>query len=327
MPVPVDSTTVMKAIWESLLLRGKETEQLAFDLGAATSHTLAEAVEVEWFNVAEREKASRSRFRQAGIKPAAVSKLLDEIRSALGGPADAEHFTRTALSLLGATIADTADGFTARTDTLPPEVRNQLPATKDHRLHFHRSLPVPPGHHVLTRVDPVVEALSRYVLDAALDPTLSALLRPGRRAAVARSSAVHKVTTLLWCATASKSPCPAPASTVTQSPRTPTSWPSPPPATTPLAAHQRGRPAAHHPAHRQRRRRTRRHPTDPRPAPPARPTLPPRATGRHQAEQLVAEHRDVRAGAASRRRDRDRRLLPPPDVLGVYVFLPDGGFR
>ena len=89
-PVPVDSTTVMKAIWESLLLRGKDADQLALDFGAATSRSLADAVEVEWVNVAEREKASRSRFRQAGIKPAAVSELLDEIRRSLGGPADAE---------------------------------------------------------------------------------------------------------------------------------------------------------------------------------------------------------------------------------------------
>lgn len=327
-PVPVDSTTVMKAIWESLLLRGKETEQLAFDLGAATSHTLAEAVEVEWFNVAEREKASRSRFRQAGIKPAAVSKLLDEIRSALGGPADAEHFTRTALSLLGATVADTADGFTARTDTLPPEVRNQLPAAKDHRLHFHRSLPVPSGHHVLNRVDPVVETLSRYVLDAALDATLSALLRPGRRAAVARSSSVHKVTTLLVVRYRFEVTLPGSRATVTQVAED---------------AHFLAFTAAGDQIHWL--------PTD---EVDQLLTIPPTAnvadaladtqltralhrlpdlhkhletTGRHKADQLVAEHRDVRAGSRAGGKTVTAKLLPPPDVLGVYVFLPDGGSR
>ncbi|XGU21745.1 C-terminal helicase domain-containing protein [Rhodococcus sp. 3Y1] len=35
-PIPVDSTTVMTAIWESLLLRGNETDQLTLDLGSAT---------------------------------------------------------------------------------------------------------------------------------------------------------------------------------------------------------------------------------------------------------------------------------------------------
>ena len=71
-PIPVDSTTVMKAIWESLLLRGKEAEQLTLDFAEATSESLAEQVEVEWTNAAEREKASRSRFRQAGLKPDTV---------------------------------------------------------------------------------------------------------------------------------------------------------------------------------------------------------------------------------------------------------------
>ena len=48
-------------------------------------------------------------------------------------------------------------------------------------------------------------------------------------------------------------------------------------------------------------------------------------TGRDKADQLVADHRDVRAGRRSASRAVAARLLPPPDVLGVYVFLPDTG--
>ena len=171
-PIPVDSTTVMKAIWESLLLRGKEAEQLTLDFAEATSKSLADQVEVEWTNAAEREKASRSRFRQAGLKPDTVEQALAEVRRALGGPADVDAFTRTALSLMGAAVTDTKDGFTAIIDTLPAAVRDQLPPAKGGRLHFHRSLPVPTGHSVLTRTDTTVDALSRYVLDAALDARL-----------------------------------------------------------------------------------------------------------------------------------------------------------
>jgi len=196
-PVPVDSTTVMKAIWESLLLRGKQADQLAFDFGEATSPTLADEVEVQWTNVAEREKVSRSRFRQAGLHPDAVSATLDKVRHALGGPADAETFTRHALALMSAQLTDTTDGFTARVEAVPPTVRDQLPPVRNHQLHFHRSFPAPAGHSVLTRTDPAVEALSRYVLDAALDTSLDAALRPARRAAVIRTAGVHKVTTLL----------------------------------------------------------------------------------------------------------------------------------
>ena len=327
-PVPIDSTTVMKAIWESLLLRGKEADQLELDFGAATSQSLAEAVEVEWINVAEREKVSRSRFRQAGIKPAAVSELLDEIRQSLGGPADAETFTRTALSLLGATVAETSDGFTARVDTLPPEVRNQLPKTKDQRLHFHRSFPVPPGHHVLSRVDPVVEALSRYVLDAALDPTLSLLLRPGRRAGVTRSAAVHKVTTLLVVRYRFEVSLPGSRKTITQVAEDAhflaftnggdnVSWLTDDQVDELLTTPPTGN-VADSLAHAQLSKALTR-------LPDLQHHL--EQTGRAKADLLVAEHRDVRAASKSGGRAVTTELLPPPDVLGVYVFLPDGGSR
>lgn len=324
-PIPVDSTTVMKAIWESLLLRGKSTDQLELDFGAATSKSLAEAVEVEWINVAEREKASRSRFRQAGIKPAAVGELLAEIRRSLGGPADAESFTRTALSLLGAAVADTKDGFTAQVKTLPAEVRNQLPAAKDHRLHFHRSFPVPPGHHVLSRVDPAIDALSRFVLDAALDPNLSALLRPGRRAGVIRAAAATKVTTLLVVRYRFELKLPGSRKTVTQvaedahflaftvSGET-VSWlpddevdsliTAPPTANVAESlAHSQLAKAidrlsvlGQHLEH----------------------------AGQERAQQIVAEHLGVRTAGRSGGRAVTAKLLPPPDILGVYVFLPEG---
>jgi superfamily II DNA or RNA helicase len=327
-PVPVDSTTVMKAIWESLLLRGKQADQLELDLAGATSTALAEAVEVDWVNVAEREKASRSRFRQAGIKPAAVSDLLEEIRNALGGPADAETFTRTALELLGATVAHTADGFTARIETLPPEVRNQLPRTKDDRLHFHRSFPVPPGRHVLSRVDPAVEALSRYVLDAALDSSLSPMLRPGRRAGIVRSSAVDKVTTLLVVRYRFEVTLSGSRNTLTQvaedahflaytgsgdtlswlpNERVETLL------TAPATANVADSLADTQVAKALARLEDVQDHLD--------------RTGRVKADQLVAEHRDVRAASRTGGRAVTARLLPPTDVLGVYVFLPEGRAR
>ena len=327
-PVPIDSTTVMKAIWESLLLRGKDADQLELDLAGVTSKTLAEAVEVEWVNVAEREKVSRSRFRQAGIKPAAVSDLLEEIRSSLGGPADAETFTRTALQLLGATVADTVDGFTARIDTLPPEVRNQLPASKDNRLRFHRSFPVPPGDHILSRIDPTVEALSRYVLDAALDPSLPAMLRPGRRAGIMRSTAVDKVTTVLVVRYRFELKLSGSRTTVTQvaedahflahtASGDTITWLADDRVDTLLTAAATGN-VADSLAEAQLSTAIDRIDT-------IQPHLD--ATGRAKAEQLVAEHRDVRSASRTGGRAVSAALLPPPDVLGVYVLLPDGAAR
>lgn len=325
-PIPVDSTTVMKAIWESLLLRGKEAEQLTLDFAEATSKSLAEKVEVEWSNAAEREKVSRSRFRQAGLKPDTVEQALTDVRRALGGPADVESFTRAALSLMGAQVGDTDDGFTAIIDTLPAAVRDQLPPTKDGRLHFHRSLPVPIGHSVLNRTDATVDALSRYVLDAALDSRLDPGARPARRAGVMRTRAVRKVTTLLMVRYRLEVTIPGSATTVTQVaeeakfmaftasvdaltwlPRNEvdtllTLKPSGN-VDDSLARMQLGRALG-------RLDVLTEHLT---------------TTGKNAAQDLVSEHQAVRSAGKASGRAPTVRFLPPADVLGIYVFLPDGG--
>ncbi len=327
-PIPVDSTTVMKAIWESLLLRGKEAEQLTLDFAEATSKSLADQVEVEWTNAAEREKASRSRFRQAGLKPDTVEQALTEVRRALGGPADVDAFTRTALSLMGAAVTDTKDGFTAIIDTLPAAVRDQLPPAKGGRLHFHRSLPVPTGHSVLTRTDTTVDALSRYVLDAALDSRLDPAARPARRAGVMRTRAVDRVTTLLMVRHRLEITIPGSATTVTQvaeeakflafnaTGETLTWLPQSdvdalltlkPSGNVDdsLARMQLGRALG-------RLHALTEHLT---------------ATGKDAAKDLVSEHQAVRSASKAGGRAPTVRFLPPADVLGIYVFLPDAGAR
>jgi SNF2 family DNA or RNA helicase len=327
-PIPVDAATVMKAIWESLLLRGKDAEQLTLDFAEATSTSLAEQVEVEWTNAAEREKASRTRFRQAGLKPDTVEHALTEVRRALGGPADVETFTRTALSILGAPVSDTDDGFTAIITALPAAVRDQLPPTKNGRLHFHRSLPVPAGHSVLTRTDATVDALSRYVLDAALDSRLDPAARPARRAGVLRTSGVTKVTILLMVRHRLEITIPGSAGTVTQvaeeakflaftaSGDTLTWLPqgevdallSLMPSGNvddALARTQLGRALG-------RLEALSKHLT---------------TTGKDAAKDLVSEHQAVRSASKAAGRAPTVRFLPPADVLGIYVFLPEAGAR
>lgn len=327
-PIPVDSSTVMKAIWESLLLRGKDAEQLTLDFADATSASLAEKVETEWINVAEREKVSRSRFRQAGLRPDTVERALAEVRRALGGQADVETFTRSALSLLNATITDTDDGFIAQTATLPAAVRDQIPPIKNARLHFHRSFPVPNGHSVLTRTDTTVEALSRYVLDAALDTRLDATARPARRAGVMRTVGVSKVTTLLMVRHRLEITIPGQATTITQVAEDArfAAFTASGDALTwlpqdevdalltlaptgnvddALAQTQLGRALGRLPALDEHLSQA----------------------GKAAATNLVAEHQAVRGASKASGRAPTVRFLPPADVLGVYVFLPDGSAK
>lgn len=70
------------------------------------------------------------------------------------------------------------------------------PAGTTH-LSFVTDFPVAKGENVLHRTDAAVEAIASYVLEAALDPALPAETRPGRRCAVVRTAAVTTRTTLL----------------------------------------------------------------------------------------------------------------------------------
>lgn len=323
-PVPVDSMTVMTAIWESLLLRGTEPDQFMLDFGAATSSATADAVLTQWVDAAEREKVSRSRFRQATLRPDAVQATLDDVRRSLGGPADAERFTRDALTLLSGQLSDTEDGFTARIDTLPRALLDQLPPARSATLRFHRSLPAPVGEPLLTRTDATVEAIARYVLDAALDPQLPDNARPARRAAAIRTTAVAAVTTLLVVRFRVELVVPGSRTTVTQVAEdaqflaftlrdgAPV-WLDQQATDVLLAATPTGN-VNDDLARTQVQRAIDR-----------LPALVPHLTelGQQIAVEAAETHRAVRRSSRVGRRGLDARLLPPPDVLGVYVYLPD----
>ena len=142
---------------------------------------------------------------------------LNDVRALPGRPRGRRTIHRDcAEPALGASSANTTDGFTARTDTLPRAVRDQLPATKDGRATLPPIPPRPVGEPLLTRTDPTVEATARYVLDAALDPLLPAAARPRRRAAVIRTTAVQTVTTLLVVRFRIELTCLALGATITQ---------------------------------------------------------------------------------------------------------------
>ena len=325
-PVPVDSATVMNAIWESLLLLGADPEQMTLDLGALTTSEIAYAVLTQWVDAAEREKASRSRFRQATLRPDEVEATLNEVRRSLGGPADAERFMRGALGLLSGQISDTADGFTVRTDTLPRAVLDQLPVTKTSELRFHRSLPAPVGEPLLTRTDSTVEATARYVLDAALDPLLPSVVRPARRAAVIRTTAVHTVTTLLVVRFRIELVVPGSRRTITQvaedaqflaftSSGDQLTWLNSAETDALLTARPTGNVHDELAAAQLQRALHR--------LPALQEHL--TAIGSSVAADAVEAHRAVRRTSRIGLRGIDARPLPPPDVLGVYIYLPGQG--
>jgi len=192
-PVPDESDSVVEALMEGLLLRGRHDDaQLTLDLGLAQKQT---DLHTTWDSAAERERQSQTKYAHQGIHPDTVAREVAAVRAALGSHHEIGAFTSEALRALGASVSTTERGYDAVTTSLPIGLRDTLPTGHAEPLPFHHDIPVPRGHALLARTDPHVEAIARHVLDAALDPALDG--RVAARAGVARTRAVTQRTTLL----------------------------------------------------------------------------------------------------------------------------------
>ncbi len=231
-PIPDAGEGVLQALSQSLLLRGQGTaEQLAFELDEdALIGAARDQLHKEWDSAAERESKVVTKFAHSGMRPEDVERELTELRQALGEPGDVAAFTREALTALGSPVRPHTLGFTAPALPLPPGLRHALGIFDDdeqaampgsgqqsavtakgrakgraksgtgkaaRELIFRDDLPVGPGEHALTRTDPAVKAIARYLLDATLDPTVPERDRPARRLGVIATSAATSRTVLV----------------------------------------------------------------------------------------------------------------------------------
>lgn len=317
-PVPNNSDAVLEALMEGLILRGGDHRQDPLDLEYEQK---AADLEREWQSAAEREKVSRSKFAQRAIHPDEVAAEVAEIRANLGTHAEVGVFTRTALQALKATIRTLPRGFSAATSPLPGGLLDALPPGREGTLTFLDDFPVARGENVLHRTDAAVEAIASYVLESALDPALPAEARPARRCAVVRTAAVATRSTLLLVRYRFHLTLPSRAgerTAVAEDVATlgftsrdgVRAWLSPDEVDALLDATPSGNVA------------------DPRQyltsalgqLPHLQDHLD--AHGQALAEKIRASHRRVRAASGAVVRGLGVRAESPPDVLGVYVFVP-----
>ncbi len=193
-PVPDNNQAVVEALMEGLLLRGHDSVQETLELGLD-----AKAAELarEWESAAERERQSQTKYAQHAIHPEEVAREVEALRAGLGTRADVESFVESSLRAFGSTVRATGTGFTATLGTLPVGLRDAIPPDRIDPLPFQRDFPVGRHEALLHRSDLTTAAIAGYVLEAALDPTMPPELRPARRCAVVRTSAVSTRTTLL----------------------------------------------------------------------------------------------------------------------------------
>jgi len=193
MPLPMDSEQVLQAVFEGMLLRGRKVEQGAlFDdyFGPEEGSWYQ-----QWEASAQREKRSRTMFAQETIKVEEVMREVEAARDAIGSGVHVADFLRTALMAHRATVQGT-DPVQVDLTEAPRALRDALevPDRFPDRFSARFELPVEPGQLYLVRTHPLVERLANYVLNAALDPLLKGV---ARRCGVIRTNRVTRRTTVL----------------------------------------------------------------------------------------------------------------------------------
>ncbi|MDO9530029.1 MAG: helicase-related protein [Syntrophales bacterium] len=194
-PVPVDTNQVIEAIFEGLLLREKQrqvTQEQLF-LFEDLFKPQKEELYKEWENVSEREKRSHSMFAQRTIKVEEVAKELEAVREAIGSGVNVSSFLRQVLEAHGAVVKQQNNGvYEFDLTETPPGLRDVLPCPVKFKARF--ELPVHDDILYLNRTHPIVEAAASYVMDTALDPLSNCV---AQRAGVIRTDLVKRRTTVM----------------------------------------------------------------------------------------------------------------------------------
>ena len=189
-PLPVDSEEVVNAVMEGLLLReGQDFSQLTFNFYAGEKHR----VDQLWDKVAEREKNTRTVFRQEALKPDEVIPEWEAVKEAIGTWEDVARFMRNALRAHGGVVVSN----TGKPDRMnlveaEPEIRELFGASTD-KLDVVYDNPTESATW-LTRSHPLVDSLASFVLNAAADEAVDSA---ARRCGVIPTTAVSARTVLL----------------------------------------------------------------------------------------------------------------------------------
>lgn len=190
-PVPANTSQVVQALMQGLLLRGDQVgqRQLAFDFGSQQGVFVD--LHQRWEDVTERERRSRTMFAQRALRVEEVANAWQAARQAIGAGVDVREFVTH--------LVQAHEGFAVGRNgtlevTLPNQAALREAAEGLARFTARFELPVPDQVLYLNRTHPIVQGLANYALDTALDP-----LRDGvaRRCGAIRSRAVQQATTLL----------------------------------------------------------------------------------------------------------------------------------
>ena len=175
-PVPMNSSSVSDAVFQSLFEHADQVEQLSLFSKTADVEQLSlinllndEAsaiglVHKRWTQAVDRDRINRTKFAQRTIKPNEVEKELSESEKVLGSEQDVQRFVQKALDRLNYSLISQKDRFLLK--TIPPFL---VPSLGNQSRTIAFTSPVAEGTEYIGRNHPLVEGLARHLLGEALD--------------------------------------------------------------------------------------------------------------------------------------------------------------
>jgi len=196
--VPGSSEKIAEALFEGALFREMASGvspqlTLGFD---EPERKHVEEFHSEWENARDQEKASRSRFAQHAIHPEVVAAELKSVRDAIGRNEDVAEFFKAVLHAASIPFQEDKGSIKVNlSNEVPRALRQAVGLDEPFTGRF--DLPAPENESYLGRTSPIVEGVSSWVLDQALDPAARESKAIAARCGVIATSSVDTRTTLI----------------------------------------------------------------------------------------------------------------------------------
>ncbi len=196
-PIPTDVDKVIEAIFEGLLLKEKagSPEQLLIEGFNDIVSDDIQNLHKDWEKASEREKESRSLFAQSTIKVEEIAKELNSIRESIGTSQNIKEFLKFSLILYDAIIKEENENYLRFDLSSVNQIVKENCNIRENDLKIAFQLPIQQNEIYVTRTHPIVEGLSNLLITSAIDDNNRFAV--AKRCGVFRTSAIQTKTVLL----------------------------------------------------------------------------------------------------------------------------------
>ena len=193
-PIPGSTSEIMEALIEDLF-NTKSDQMLLTGFESFMTKT-GNDIFKKWDRAEEREKQSRSMFRQLTIKVDEVARELKEAREATGSGISIEEFVTDALRFHnGIVTKQESKPISLNLTELPDNLKDALELNPKTQIkHVTYNFPAKNHEEYISRTHPFVENLAGFIVDTTMD---SQIASKAGRCGVIRTNGIQTRTTLV----------------------------------------------------------------------------------------------------------------------------------